>query len=250
MFYNIFLFFGGDVGTDLKFTVNMADNVIANDSNVKNITCRTTFREQFQNTTNICDDSFEIGECKNALLKSLDILQSEDCTENSNRFSNRNEWYLIFQIGLVHLMMPFIVAFITWVVIEQGRWSKTSIFRLPIPIFTVPYKFYYDKQMIEIMATPDRDDNEETRKKYEKAKEAVQKKLDSLETTVNLSKIVESAVESRFQFFYQTVFIFPSIVLSVTADAGGGDWRKLVNWRSLSILLSFTSFAWNYYTIR
>ena len=147
-------------------------------------------------------------------------------------------------------MLPFIVAFITWVVIEQGRWSKTSIFRLPIPIFTVPYKFYYDKQMIEIMATPDRDDNEKTRENYEKAKEAVQKKLDSLETTVNLSKIVESAVESRFQFFYQTVFIFPSIVLSVTADAGGGDWRKLVNWRTLSILLSFTSFAWNYYTIR
>ena len=235
------LFFGGDVGTDLKFTVQMADNVIAKDSNVKNITCRTTFRDQFQNITNICDDS--LVECKKALLKSLDILQSEDCTENSNRFSNRNEWYLIFQIGLVHLMMPFIVAFITWVVIEQGRWSKTSILRLPIPIFTVPYKFYYDKQMIEIMATPDRDDNEETRKKYEKAKEAVQKKLDSLETTVNLSKIVESAVESRFQFFYQTVFIFPSIVLSVTDDAGGGDWRKLVNWRSLSILLSFTSFA-------
>ena len=91
------LFFGGDDGTDLKFTVNMADNRIANDSNVKNITCRTTFRVQFDNATNICNDSFKIRECQKALQKSMDILQSEDCTENSNRFSNRYGWFLLFQ---------------------------------------------------------------------------------------------------------------------------------------------------------
>ena len=59
------LFYGGDVGTDLKFTVNMADNRIAKDSNVKNITCRTTFRVQFDNATNICNDSFKMNAKRN-----------------------------------------------------------------------------------------------------------------------------------------------------------------------------------------
>ena len=53
------LFFGGDVGTDLQFTVLMGDNVIANSSNEKNITCRTTFRDQFENANIKCNESFE-----------------------------------------------------------------------------------------------------------------------------------------------------------------------------------------------
>ena len=51
-----------------------------------------------------------------------------------------------------------------------------------------------------------------------------------------------------FQFFYQTVFILPSLVKSVTGT--GTDWEDLVNAKTLSIGMSFFSFAWSFYTIR
>ena len=51
-----------------------------------------------------------------------------------------------------------------------------------------------------------------------------------------------------FQFFFQTVFILPSLVKSVTGT--GTDWEDLVNAKTLSSGMSFFSFAWSFYTIR
>ena len=51
-----------------------------------------------------------------------------------------------------------------------------------------------------------------------------------------------------FQFFFQTVFILPSLVKSVTGT--GTDWEDLINAKTLSILMSFVSFAWSFYSIR
>ena len=51
-----------------------------------------------------------------------------------------------------------------------------------------------------------------------------------------------------FQFFFQTVFILPSLVMSVTGT--GTDWEDLVNAKTLSILMSFFSFARSFYAIR
>ena len=44
------------------------------------------------------------------------------------------------------------------------------------------------------------------------------------------------------------MFILPSLVKSVTGT--GTDWEDLVNAKTLSIGMSFFSFAWSFYTIR
>ena len=44
------------------------------------------------------------------------------------------------------------------------------------------------------------------------------------------------------------MFILPSLVNSVTGS--GTDWEDLVNVKTLSILMSFMSFAWSFYSIR
>ena len=51
-----------------------------------------------------------------------------------------------------------------------------------------------------------------------------------------------------FQFFFQTVFILPSLVKNVTGS--GTDWEDLINAKTLSILMSFFSFARSFYAIR
>ena len=52
-----------------------------------------------------------------------------------------------------------------------------------------------------------------------------------------------------FKFFFQTVYVMPSLVLSLTGVTGS-DWTVLVNWRIFSIILSFASFAKSFYSIR
>ena len=51
-----------------------------------------------------------------------------------------------------------------------------------------------------------------------------------------------------FQFFFQTVFILPSLVKSVIG--AGTDWKDLINAKTLSIMMSFLSFSWSFYSIR
>ena len=100
------------------------------------------------------------------------------------------------------------------------------------------------------MAWPNRDDNDDTRKKYEKDRETNREITENHELIMALSKIVESAFESGFQFFFQSVFKLPSLLLSITSHRAGSSWKDLVNWATASIALSFLSFAWTYTTIR
>ena len=74
--------------------------------------------------------------------------------------------------------------------------------------------------------------------------------LDANDQIVNLSLIVESSVEASFQFFFQTVYVIPSLILSFTDVSGTFDWKDLFNWKIFSIVLSFASFAWAFYVIR
>ena len=62
-------------------------------------------------------------------------------------------------------------------------------------------------------------------------------------------KAVNVMVNYSVQFFFQTVYVLPSLVLSLTGSTGS-DWTDLVNWRMLSIALSFASFSRSFYSIR
>ena len=75
-------------------------------------------------------------------------------------------------------------------------------------------------------------------------------RLDDNDQIVNLSLIIESSVEASFQFFFQTVYVLPTLILSFTDVSGTSDWKDLFNWNIFSIVLSFASFAWAFYVIR
>ena len=87
---------------------------------------------------------------------------------------------------------------------------------------------------------------------FEEKKEKFQKKLDKIEDIVNLSLILEASLEASFQFFFQTVYIMPSVVVALTALSTSRTfaWEDLFNRRITSILLSFLTVSWAFYTIR
>ena len=74
--------------------------------------------------------------------------------------------------------------------------------------------------------------------------------LDVQDQIVNLSLIIESSVEASFQFFFQTVYVLPTLILSFTDVSGTFDWKDLFNWKTFSIVLSFATFAWAFNVIR
>ena len=65
--------------------------------------------------------------------------------------------------------------------------------------------------------------------------------------------MIEATIESSFQFWFQTIYAFPTILLTVNEDNEGQtriDTNDFVNMRMLSILFSFGTFAFTFYNIR
>ena len=67
------------------------------------------------------------------------------------------------------------------------------------------------------------------------------------EDSVNLSSGIEAATEAGPQFFFQTVYFLPNLILNLVTFQ---RWQELVSYKMLSIVFSFTSVAVSNYLIR
>ena len=67
------------------------------------------------------------------------------------------------------------------------------------------------------------------------------------EDSVNLSSGIEAATEAGPQFFFQTVYLLPNLILILVRFQG---WQELVSWKMFSIAFSFTSVGLSNYFIR
>ena len=75
---------------------------------------------------------------------------------------------------------------------------------------------------------------------------------------------VEATCESGFQFYFQLSYILPTILISIAqltgglqtegqslgGGGGGGSLKDLLNWRTVSIAVSFFSISKTFCTIR
>ena len=156
-----------------------------------------------------------------------------------------DEWFTVGVVSGVHVGMSVVIALIVWAAVDFGReYEVCFIVNLPIPVITKVYKFICDIQLFK------NEHNRKSEKEYQVEKKKIDDKISAYETVVNLSLIIEASVEASFQFVLQTTFILPSVVLAFTDPAGSFEWADLVNWRFISIGMSFASFSFGFYKIR
>ena len=242
------LFYGLDIYTDIRFSRDMFIYSKRNFSQEISV-CQEDFDNEFSSTIKECRDNFNRANCLNSLALVKKI--AEDCFENEERFTDPNDWWIAGTVSYAHCALPIFIGFIIWGVMQIGQCCNSkSFWYLPFPFITRWFKFRLDGELFKNYAWPDRNKSLESQSEYERKVKKCLEKLDSHDQIVNLSLIIESSVEASFQFFFQTVYVLPTLILSFTDVSGTFDWKDLVNWKTFSIVLSFASFAWAFYVIR
>ena len=241
-------FYGFDVYTDIRFAQDMFSQAKRNFTQEKE-QCMKMFYEVFAEAFYGCKVNFTETTC----MKGIRLVKTigEECFETEHRFSDPNDWSIAGTVSYLHCGLPILIAvLIWWELIKTGEKLMASILKLPLPFVTKAHKFICEMKLFEIYSWSNRNDNYTTKKQYEEKKKIILNKASSIENIVNLSLIIEASVESSFQFFFQTVFVLPNIVLTFTDPYESLTWTGLFNWKTFSILLSFISFAWAFYIIR
>ena len=155
-------------------------------------------------------------------------------------------------VSAVHLALPFLFSFIVWQVLMMGKrcCSKAAFFYFPLPPITKLKRFLCDRKLFINYSNPNRNVDEKTRQEFEETNKKCMEEIEKNDRIVVLSLVIEASLESSFQFFLQTVYSLPTLILAFTGSTGSFDMEDLFNLRTVSILSSFGSFAMAYYAIR
>ena len=87
--------------------------------------------------------------------------------------------------------------------------------------------------------------------KYEQTNTDLIQELEDQKIITTVSMIVEASMESSFQFLFQSLFSLPTLVIAyLDIHEGKLSMSQLVNWKNVSIVLSFLSFAITSFNIR
>ena len=147
--------------------------------------------------------------------------------QTEKRFDDPEEWIIAGYVSLAHCVAPLLTMIIVWIDIIKKKdisfWSWETFWILPLPVVTklqkciIDFKLYknnIDRNKVEagVLAKEYIDKNKE----YEKEQEDNQ-------SIVNISVVIEAALESSFQFWFQTVYLMPTIFISFMDVEGEGS---------------------------
>ena len=103
--------------------------------------------------------------------------------------------------------------------------------------------------MIEIRSFMNNKNKEDA--KYEQTNTDLIQELEDQKIITTVSMIVEASMESSFQFLFQSLYSLPTLVIAyLDIHEGKLSMSQLVNWKNVSIVLSFLSFALSSFNIR
>ena len=139
-------------------------------------------------------------------------------------------------VSLIHCLAPILTSFVVFIIVEMGQLRK--VYNMPNPCIT---KFY--RMLLELKLFNMAGKEEFINRKY-------MDKLEANENCVVMSMIIEAVVESSFQFYFQTTFLVPVIIVKIIHIQNVKLLTDIFNWRVFSIAMSFVTISWSFYNIR
>ena len=202
-------FYASDIVTDVNFSLYMLQGYH-----------RATMATSFSSVVlDMCKQEFyvllndAVAGCNDNNLECLTYLRNatrrgEDCYETEERFNDPLDWWLAGVVSFVHCGLPVFFGLLLWIVVEledNSKGGNWNIFRIPLPFITKIYKFHCDKIYYELKA------QNQDQKGYKENLKMCQNKRKRHANAVNFSLITEAALESSFQFFFQSVYYIPTL---------------------------------------
>ena len=251
--------FVGDFGSDGFFTNSMGKlytESLQNETLPNN--CTETFQRKFDETVNSCRQiSGDSGPIK--CLKDLQIasVALENCYyREANRFSDSKHWSWMHDICLSHMVIPLLFCAIVGLVLacqakETKWWMKMMMTVDTLPVVARIRRFLYERELYQLMSEKKTPENTQAIKDLEEKMKEHQKRA-------TLAFLIEANTEAAFQFSFQSLYSLPLLILSVNAafqdqrrsDVSLVKLFSLFNWSNFSILMSFLTMAYSYYSIR
>ena len=224
-----------DVYTDGLFVRDMSENSKKNFEDLQ-IDCKYKF---FKKTDE--DDQFCEGVTENIKKRleyfEIKTLMGQKCMEIGPRFEDLHKFTECFWYSLVHCITP-----IFWTVLVFIHTTNTmkalKIRKIPFAPITRFVKIDQDRKKFTMR----------TKNDFERKVSEIEAEIAEYEDSVNLSSGIEAATEAGPQFFFQTVYFLPNLIVNLVATPEG--WKELVSHKMLSIAFSFTSVAVSNYFIR
>ncbi len=233
-----------DVYKDLNFTLFLFKQAGTNFASEIS-SCKPDFDSNFTETIKFCQREFDATEC----LILLDTVKTvgENCFNQEQRFiSSPGEWNTAGIISAIHCALPIVMTMFIWLIQNKFKiCKKEKWLMIPFPFVSKVLNFHYTRKLFGVY-TMDR--NSDIKKfLYDIYKNKLVEKLRINEAVVNLSHLIEATAESSFQFWFQAVYLMPTIFISFTVESQS---LNLFEWRIVSILISFGTFALTFYKIR
>ena len=242
-----------DLYTDSKFVDEMFANSWTNFTTRKE-NCTTEFL--YGKFNQFCSEG-NVSTCLE-YTKNL-TLKEKECKELGPRFKD-DDLYMFTEVAvyaLVHCISPFFFIFLAG--LAQSRTSESrskkseskcwkTFKRLfgVLPPVTRIVKIHKERQMFQRRSL----------KFFKKEIPKMEADIGIYEDSVNISNSVEAATEASPQFFFQTVYLLPSLIINLM-NLEVGSWlavvdsfKGLVSFKLVSIVFSFTAVARSNYSIR
>ena len=147
----------------------------------------------------------------------------------------------------MHIILPFLCSCLLSFTMLYSKMVKCTWYlpmKVPLPPITKLLK-----TVIECRSFINNKNIEDAN--YEKRKTDLIQELEDQKTITTISMINEASMESSFQFLFQGLFSLPTLVYYFNNIYKGEiKLEVLVNWKILSIILSFWSFAFASFNIR
>ena len=164
----------------------------------ESIKCHSKFDQLIDLTIEDCKMHFNKLSCMAVLAEAKKT--SDECFVNEQRFTDNTDWRIAGAVCAAHCILPFLASFILWELIMVGqKCDLKSWLKMPIAFIAKARKFTLEKELYEVHAWSDRNNDNDTLKKYEMDKKECLDKIDDHENIVVLSFVVESSIEASFQ---------------------------------------------------